>query len=303
MAISCKMDYDCPNGQYCYDSSSCVNFTRCIAFNRQEAAVPARDGSQCGPCLKGFYAAILEEGVEQFCQKNPIPHTEIDAEYNWDIITIWYIVFALILILSLIYIYLFYTKKQYPAHISEVFKKKYSEINEQKVAFRQENSNHFIPNAPSEVPYDVRNESIERNEVCCQPFYNNGTAIVNNKSQNAVPFQPPNWVENADLSGETNNNAQYFAQRNISRINRLSEARNDPENNEQLAILIPEPTVEHEDNARNTALMQINDNADDTNSTNSANDERNDNGNRKDGTKVKTVVINQNITMNVNVSN
>lgn len=50
---SCNGDKDCPLGQYCYDTNSCANYTVCSRYNRLERDKPARQPSQCGPCMPG----------------------------------------------------------------------------------------------------------------------------------------------------------------------------------------------------------------------------------------------------------
>lgn len=50
----CQGDEDCVGEQYCYEASKrCVNYTFCINYNRVEGETPAREASQCGPCIKG----------------------------------------------------------------------------------------------------------------------------------------------------------------------------------------------------------------------------------------------------------
>lgn len=50
----CQGDEDCVGEQYCYEASKrCVNYTLCINYNRVEGETPAREASQCGPCIKG----------------------------------------------------------------------------------------------------------------------------------------------------------------------------------------------------------------------------------------------------------
>lgn len=75
----------------------------------------------------------------------------------------------------------------------------------------------------------------------------------------------------------------------------------------ELTALMPAQTTEHEDNARNTALVKTNSSSDD-NDTDSIDcsttqcDDENQDRNGEDSKKFKAVVISQNITMNVNVN-
>ncbi|XP_011148238.1 uncharacterized protein LOC105188463 isoform X2 [Harpegnathos saltator] len=272
MKVTCETDDNCPSWQYCYIFSNlCVNFTKCAAYNREEGANPVRSSSQCGPCLNGFQADIHRDGQQEVYCKT-IPNPTID-----------------------------------PGRICSInsLNERDCEIGEQKIMFHPENT--FKPTAPPER----LDQSVAEKKKYCSPFYHKGNAIVDDKSQNAVPWHEPSWVGNASFSSldETNNNNDESS----ARRNRASRAcrlpAENPDSNEQRVALIPEETVEHEDNARNIALMQINspsssnDNADNTNFT-TFNDDRNENQNEDTNRIInKTVLIKQNITMNLNMTN
>ncbi|XP_011148237.1 uncharacterized protein LOC105188463 isoform X1 [Harpegnathos saltator] len=306
MKVTCETDDNCPSWQYCYIFSNlCVNFTKCAAYNREEGANPVRSSSQCGPCLNGFQADIHRDGQQEVYCKT-IPNPTIDPEPNLDL-TIWYIVIPIFITILLLIITIFayiYFKKRRICSINSLNERD-CEIGEQKIMFHPENT--FKPTAPPER----LDQSVAEKKKYCSPFYHKGNAIVDDKSQNAVPWHEPSWVGNASFSSldETNNNNDESS----ARRNRASRAcrlpAENPDSNEQRVALIPEETVEHEDNARNIALMQINspsssnDNADNTNFT-TFNDDRNENQNEDTNRIInKTVLIKQNITMNLNMTN
>lgn len=72
----------------------------------------------------------------------------------------------------------------------------------------------------------------------------------------------------------------------------------------QLAISMPEQTIEQEDNERNIAVITSSSSNDNTSHTNfTFNNTNNGNRNRTDSTTIKTVLVNQNITTNLYVTN
>ncbi|XP_039310818.1 uncharacterized protein LOC105199362 [Solenopsis invicta] len=70
MEQPCEDDNDCGPNFYCYRTSKlCVNFTLCSRYYRAEGTAPARDETQCGPCIVGFRSEILTDGKESPCRK------------------------------------------------------------------------------------------------------------------------------------------------------------------------------------------------------------------------------------------
>ncbi|XP_014474809.1 PREDICTED: uncharacterized protein LOC106744493 [Dinoponera quadriceps] len=286
--VSCNADHDCPVGQWCYISNLCVDFVECNTYNRAESTQPARDALQCGGCLEGFKSKPLIDGtIKDHCIA--IHNSEFKLSILIPILVVALIIFVVYII-----------------HICILKKRKKRAVIHRVDALE--------PSAPPEGSY-ITHKSDEERKTCQQLANNNEEAIVREKLQNASVFYEPNYVQNANFPGRINN--VEFAQHNMPPRNNaapqvyLRPARNNPDTDQELAILIPRQIAELEDNVRNVARMQTvslssNDDVGNTSLNESItieSDNENENRNGEDGTTIKTVLVRQNITMNVNVSN
>ncbi|XP_046749764.1 uncharacterized protein LOC124413301 [Diprion similis] len=100
-AESCRVDADCSQHQYCYETSKkCVNYTKCASYDRRNGSTQARDAKQCGPCLPGFSAEVNTDGQEATtCKKND------GNQYPFNMTAlIWGLIGCLISVIIIIYL-------------------------------------------------------------------------------------------------------------------------------------------------------------------------------------------------------
>ncbi|KAK0157384.1 hypothetical protein PV328_011131 [Microctonus aethiopoides] len=301
---SCVTNSDCSPGQYCYGlSQTCVDYTRCSRYNRQEGPKHAETPRHCGPCIDGYAAELLATGTRAtICKKNL--QQENKSFPNDTENSAWiYIASGIILCIIIIGSLACFAKNRITHHGSEKWFKKMAGWN-------------FTPTAPppDTGSYHLQTFFNDEPPIYSSVINNNTNAKDRNNLVSAVPFRPPDWIDltqNYDVPDNSTDNAVMPT----SHIENIDEETN-PSTwvPEQMTVQIPARVFhqfapEQRDNALNNVLNRS-DCAVNTESTNDTNSPgpagSSTTGNSRTGQNYRgpNVQINQMITLNmVNTDN
>lgn len=289
----CESDADCSETQYCYTvSRQCVDYTRCVRYNRQEAPKYSRQPSQCGPCLPGYISEELSTGeMAWLCKKDKAYDQSAEPDRLNSVLAIWITIGALVACLL--------------AMVVGIFLKRRSST-------RQDNSRkqwgELCVVSPSAPP--VESSPFIEDRGIYPPFNNNHNLKDKNNLVCTSPFKCPDWV---------NSNPNYRYNFSDENLNVSEQGNNAPPQvppvdsntwtGEQLTIQVgngnlSEYGVEQVDNTRNAVLVQRNnasssDETDNNGSPSGSGDARNN----RERFRGSNILITQKISMNVNVHN
>ncbi|KAK0094815.1 hypothetical protein PV326_009925, partial [Microctonus aethiopoides] len=197
---SCVTNSDCSPGQYCYGlSQTCVDYTRCSRYNRQEGPKHAETPRHCGPCIDGYAAELLATGTRAtICKKNLQQKNKSfpnDTENSAWI----YIASGIILCIIIIGSLACFAKNRITHHGSEKWFKKMAGWN-------------FTPTAPppDTGSYHLQTFFNDEPPIYSSVINNNTNAKDRNNLVSAVPFRPPDWIDltqNYDVPDNSIDNA------------------------------------------------------------------------------------------------
>ncbi|XP_029163778.1 uncharacterized protein LOC114935206 [Nylanderia fulva] len=176
---TCKNDNDCLDKQYCYDiSGRCVNILDCSKYNRMKGEIPAREPSQCGPCMKEYSTEILATDKENLlCY-----YTKDQVELNTTGI-IWIIVGIILAVISIIYLLYAYRNC-----IRRIFTRNSNSNNSSDIP--EVTSNNFNGMVVASAPEEEQEPFIGFGKKRCDyvPQNNNEGIKETNQYQKSFPF-------------------------------------------------------------------------------------------------------------------